>query len=93
MAATLNAPTIAEAAARLHESERTRTAIRPLVETYPALTADDAYRVQLDLIDRNLEEGARIVGRKIRLTSVAMQQLLGSVRKQVGRRAQDVRTE
>ncbi len=77
MVATLNAATIAEAATRLYESERNRAPIRPLVETYPGLTADDAYRVQLDLIDRKLEEGARVVGHKIGLTSVAMQQLLG----------------
>jgi 2-keto-4-pentenoate hydratase len=77
MTAALSPTTIDEAARSLYDAERTRSAIRPLVETYPGLTADDAYRVQHSLIDRKLEAGARIVGHKIGLTSLAMQQLLG----------------
>jgi len=78
MAATGITPTtIDEAAQRLYAAEATRGAIPPLVETYPGLSPDDAYRVQHALIDRKLEEGARVVGHKIGLTAVAMQQLLG----------------
>lgn len=77
MAATLSATTIDEAAKSLYESERSRQAIRPLVETYPGLSPNDAYRVQHAVIDRKLEEGAHVVGHKIGLTSLAMQQLLG----------------
>jgi 2-keto-4-pentenoate hydratase len=77
MTAALSAATIDEAARSLYEAEKTRSAIRPLVETYPGLSPGDAYRVQHSLIDRKLEEGARVVGHKIGLTAVAMQQLLG----------------
>jgi len=77
MAVSISVDTIAEAANRLYEAERTRTAIPPLVETYPGLSPDDAYRIQRTLIDRKLHEGARVVGHKIGLTAVAMQQLLG----------------
>jgi len=77
MAVALSPTTIEEAAQRLYEAERTRQAIPPLVEIYPGLSPDDAYRIQLALIDRKVSEGARIVGHKIGLTAVAMQQLLG----------------
>ncbi len=77
MVASLGVDTITEAAGRLYEAERTRSAIPPLVETYPGLTAEDAYRIQQRLIDRKLGQGAHVVGHKIGLTAVAMQQLLG----------------
>ena len=73
----LNAASIDEAARSLYEAERSRGAIRPLVDLYPGLTPDDAYRIQNAVIDRKLEEGARVVGHKIGLTSLAMQQMLG----------------
>ena len=75
--ASMNAATIQEAAQRLYEAERTREAIPPVVETYPGLTADDAYRIQLAIIERKVREGARIVGHKIGLTSKGMQKQLG----------------
>lgn len=77
MATALAPAVVNEAATNLYEAERTRQPVAPLVETYPGLTQDDAYAIQRVLIDRKLEEGARIVGHKIGLTSLAMQQLLG----------------
>lgn len=77
MAASLPRATINEAALKLYEAERTRQPIPPLVETYQGLTAADAYQIQRLLIDRKIREGARVVGHKIGLTSLAMQQLLG----------------
>jgi 2-keto-4-pentenoate hydratase len=77
MAATLSAETIHEAAGSLFAAEMSRQAIRPLVETYPGLSANDAYRIQMAVIDRKLEAGAKVVGHKIGLTALAMQQLLG----------------
>ena len=76
MAATISAETIHEAAESLLKAEESRQAIRPLVESYPGLSAADAYRVQMAVIDRKLEGGAKVVGHKIGLTSLAMQQLL-----------------
>src|SRR6266581_3344327 len=77
MAATLSGETIQQAAESLFNAELSRQAVRPLVETYPGLTPADAYKVQMAIIDRKLEGGARVVGHKIGLTSIAMQQLLG----------------
>ncbi|MBN6185384.1 fumarylacetoacetate hydrolase family protein [Aneurinibacillus sp. BA2021] len=64
-----------EAAGRLLAAEKTRIAIPPLLQTYPNLTVEDAYRIQLAAVDRKVVEGARVVGKKIGLTSKAMQEM------------------
>ena len=68
---------IARCAAQLSEAERARTPISPLTREHPELTADDAYAIQLVNVDRLLAQGAVISGKKIGLTSIGMQQLLG----------------
>jgi 2-keto-4-pentenoate hydratase len=77
MAQSPAAGLVQEAAGKLYDAERSQKALPPLVETYPGLTPNDAYAIQKAIIDRKVEDGARIVGHKIGLTSVAMQQLLG----------------
>lgn len=66
-----------EAARSLSEAYRTREPVAPLVETYPDLTVDDAYAIQHLQLDERLADGARVVGYKVGLTSVAMQRMLG----------------
>jgi hypothetical protein len=56
---------------------RTGTTLPPLTSTYPGLTVDQAYAIQQRQTELRTSEGARIVGFKIGLTSVAMQQQLG----------------
>jgi 2-keto-4-pentenoate hydratase len=63
-------------AMRLLEAEATRQPVPPLTEQYANLTPHDAYQVQLALIERKLAQGARVIGRKIGLTSKAMQRML-----------------
>ena len=48
-----------------------------LLIVYPDLSVEEAYQVQLRAIEQKVQEGQRIVGKKIGLTSVAMQELLG----------------
>lgn len=67
---------IEEAAAALDEAERTRRQTGLLSLRYPGMTMDDAYAVQAVWTARKLREGRRIIGRKIGLTSKAMQQAL-----------------
>jgi 2-oxopent-4-enoate hydratase len=67
----------AEIMERLDAAERTRVAIAPLTETHPGLTATDAYAVQAAWLDRKLAAGGQLAGRKVGLTSRAMQQQLG----------------
>ncbi len=49
----------------------------PLSQDYPTLTPAQAYAIQSAWLDLKLARGARIIGRKIGLTSRAMQELLG----------------
>jgi 2-keto-4-pentenoate hydratase len=64
-------------AAALYEAELTRRPIEPLTEARPLLTTADAYAIQELNIRRRLAEGRVLRGRKIGLTSRAMQTLLG----------------
>jgi 2-keto-4-pentenoate hydratase len=59
---------------RLYAAERDRAPIAPLVESYPDLAVDDAYRIQLRNIHRRT---APIVGHKVGLSSLAMQRMMG----------------
>lgn len=61
------------AAESLHRAEQTRTVIAQLSKTYPGMTLDDSYDVQRRWADIRVAAGARIIGRKIGLTSRAMQ--------------------
>jgi 2-oxo-hept-3-ene-1,7-dioate hydratase len=67
---------IAEAARRLDEAERTRTQIGMPSLAYPGMDMDDAYAVQAAWMEVKRAAGRRIIGRKIGLTSKAMQQAL-----------------
>lgn len=69
--------TVASLADELWEAQRTRVAIEPLTDRYSGLDIEDAYAIQTRNIDRQVADGARVIGRKVGLTSRAMQQLLG----------------
>lgn len=66
-----------DAATALIGAARERAPITPLRERYPALDMEGAYRIQQHVTDRALADGRRIVGRKIGLTSLAVQKQLG----------------
>lgn len=51
--------------------------VQPLTVLDPELTLDEAYQVQLQTIQGNLKDGNTITGKKIGLTSLAMQEMLG----------------
>nr|WP_027414970.1 fumarylacetoacetate hydrolase family protein [Aneurinibacillus terranovensis] len=61
----------------LAQAEIKRQGVSPLTELDPAITTEEAYQVQLLTIQKRLEAGQHIVGKKIGLTSLAMQNLLG----------------
>jgi 2-keto-4-pentenoate hydratase len=62
---------------RLAEAEASRIGIKPLTVENSELTVEEAYQIQLANIQRKLKQGKRVVGKKIGLTSLAMQRLLG----------------
>jgi 2-keto-4-pentenoate hydratase len=64
-------------AAQLIEAEQTRVGIDPLTTSDPEISIDEAYYIQLQNIKKKLVEGQKIVGKKIGLTSVAVQKMLG----------------
>jgi 2-keto-4-pentenoate hydratase len=64
-------------AAHLAEAEKLCLGVSPLTELHPELTLDEAYQVQLHTIENRVAEGQKIIGKKIGLTSLAMQQMLG----------------
>jgi 2-oxopent-4-enoate hydratase len=68
---------IHEAAARLREAERTRTPCAPVRDLIGADDVAAAYRVQSLLVGERIAAGGTVVGRKIGLTSPAVQQWLG----------------
>lgn len=67
----------ADIAATLLEARNTRVSIQPLTETYPDLRPEDAYAIQAAWLERELGNGGKLAGRKVGLTSVAMQTQLG----------------
>ena len=60
----------------LYHALRSRTALVPLTEREPGITIDDAYRISTRLLERRLADGERVVGKKIGVTSKAVQQML-----------------
>jgi 2-keto-4-pentenoate hydratase len=61
----------------LYEARRTKVAIKPITDEMPDLGMLDGYAIQQMLVARLLEDGERIAGYKLGLTSTAMQTLLG----------------
>jgi 2-keto-4-pentenoate hydratase len=66
-----------EAAEALRVAEETATAIPPLVQTFPGIDVVDSYEIQLRNIRRRLAAGATVLGHKVGLSSLAMQQMMG----------------
>jgi 2-keto-4-pentenoate hydratase len=77
----------------LFMAERNRKAIAPLTQTYPELTVKDAYMVQLGVMSRKVSEGRKVIGKKVGLTSVAMQKMLGVNEPDYGHLFDDMKIE
>jgi 2-keto-4-pentenoate hydratase len=68
---------IKEYAALLADAEKTGVGTNPLTILAPSLSVTEAYHIQLENIQMKVEQGQKIIGKKIGLTSLAMQKLLG----------------
>lgn len=61
----------------LYAALRERRTVEPLTEREPEITIDDAYHISLRMLERRLADGERVVGKKIGVTSKAVQNMLG----------------
>lgn len=77
MTGTLDEDAVQAAARRLDEAERGRRQVRMVSLDHPGMTLDDAYRIQAAWMGIKVARGRTAKGRKIGLTSRAMQQALG----------------
>jgi len=82
---------IEAAAERLANAARSGVACAPVADLLGPADIDAAYQVQRRLTDRRLAAGARIVGRKIGLTSAAVQRQIGVDRPDFGVLFDDMR--
>lgn len=73
----LDADVIAQLADELAEAEQRKAVIPRITARFPDATIEDSYAIQRIWRDKNLAAGRTLVGRKIGLTSKAMQQATG----------------
>jgi 2-keto-4-pentenoate hydratase len=73
----VSATTIERCATHLADAERARLPVAPPRDLFPALTLEDAYRVQLANVARRVRAGERVLGHKVGLTARTMQELFG----------------
>lgn len=60
----------------LYASLKSGKAIAPLTTTYPDISIDDAYQVSLAMLKMREAEGEKLIGKKIGVTSEAVQNML-----------------
>jgi 2-oxopent-4-enoate/cis-2-oxohex-4-enoate hydratase len=61
----------------LYEALRSKTTVEPLISRYPNLTIEDAYHISRRILTRREADGETLIGKKIGVTSPAVQNLLG----------------
>ncbi len=69
----LDTATIQQLARQLYEARKTRTPLRHFSRQHPGMTVDDGYAIQRQWVKLEMADGRSIKGRKIGLTSRAMQ--------------------
>ena len=68
---------VADLADELARAEQERRPVQPLTERHPGLSLQQAYQVQQWNVAARVRAGERVLGHKIGLTAVAMQELFG----------------
>jgi 2-oxopent-4-enoate/cis-2-oxohex-4-enoate hydratase len=61
----------------LYAALRERRTVPPLLSRIPGITIDDSYAISLRLLERRLADGEKVIGKKIGVTSKAVQSMLG----------------
>ena len=73
----MNHKKIQEISRLLFESLQDCSTIEPLTESYPEITIDDAYEISKRFLSLREQNGEKIVGKKIGVTSDVVQKMLG----------------
>lgn len=60
----------------LYQALRARTTVAPLTTRRPDITTEDAYHISRRILERRLADGERVIGKKIGVTSLAVQRML-----------------
>jgi len=72
----MNNEQIIQAGNELYEAHVNRTQIKPLTQRFDDISIDDAYHISIQMLERRLQSGERVIGKKIGITSKAVQQML-----------------
>ena len=67
---------ISELGDALYTALRTRQTLSPLTTHHPEISIDDAYYISLHILQRRIATGEQLVGKKIGVTSKAVQDML-----------------
>ncbi|SEI59750.1 2-oxopent-4-enoate/cis-2-oxohex-4-enoate hydratase [Allopseudospirillum japonicum] len=60
----------------LFDAMQKRITLKPFSERFPEITVEDAYHISLRMIERRVAAGEKIIGKKIGVTSKAVQNML-----------------
>ena len=60
----------------LYDALIARKPVAPITDREPDITVDDAYRIQQRMVERRLQKGETVIGKKIGVTSKPVQQML-----------------
>ncbi|KSU63324.1 2-keto-4-pentenoate hydratase [[Bacillus] enclensis] len=85
--------TVGNIAATLLNAEKSKIAVPPITSQFTDISVTDAYNVQLEIVKTKLKEGRAIIGKKVGLTSVAMQKMLGVEEPDYGHLLDDMKVE
>lgn len=61
----------------LYQALRSQQTLTPFTDREPDITIDDAYHISLRMVNRRVEAGEKIIGKKIGVTSKPVQEMLG----------------
>ena len=73
----LDSPTVERLGAELFHCLRSGCTMVPITASCPNATVDDAYRISQQFLALRLAAGEQVVGKKIGVTSSAVQEMLG----------------
>ncbi len=74
----------------LYEAFLCQSTLQPLLEREPEITIEDAYNIQLRFVQRRVDAGEKIVGKKIGVTSKPVQDFLGVFQPDFGQLTSDM---